>query len=196
MRRRYPEPMRWDRLFADIEAQWDREVHARTLAEAAELTRGEWAALPLVARLRGARGRSLVLHLGNGERCELLLQSVGEDWLGGRASGGESVLVRQAAVRAVDGPLAEVALDVGVPTPAGPSLASVLRRVARSRAAVQLLGMDGAVLAEGTVDRVGSDHLDVARHLRHDPRRTEAVRGMLVVPFTAVALVRTAGHAL
>ena len=52
------------------------------------------------------------------------------------------------------------------------------------------------MVVEGTVDRVGSDHIDVARHTRDDARRAAAVRGVLVVPLEAVALVRTAGHAL
>lgn len=199
---RYAGRMRWDGLFADIEAQWEREIHAQTLAEAAELTRGEWAALPLVARLRGARGSLLRLQLRRGIRCEVSVQAVGEDWIGGRTPGGDSVVVRQAAVNAVEGPLAAaVVADVDRPGQQGPGgkgpgLTSVLRRVARSRAPVEVLGTDGTVLVEGTVDRVGADHIDVARHARHDARRAEAVRGVLVVPLESVALVRTAGHAL
>lgn len=189
--------MRWDGLFADIEAQWEHERHAQVRAEAAELTRGEWAGLSLTARLAGARGRTLRLLLRQGIRCELTVQAVGEDWIGGRTPGGDFVVVRQAAVNAVEGPLAAAVVgDAGGRGAKGPSLASVLRRVGRSRAAVEVLGTDGTVLVEGTVDRVGADHMDVARHARHDARRAEAVRGVLVVPFEAVTLVRTAGHAL
>ncbi|MGJ5590374.1 hypothetical protein ACSBQY_04060 [Micrococcus lylae] len=187
--------MRWDGLFADLEAQWERQLHAQTLAEAAELTRGEWAGLPLAARLRGARGRPLRLLLRHGHQCELTVQAVGEGWIGGRTPGGDSVLVRQAAITAVDGPLAAAVTAEGH-LGGGPTLGSVLRRVARSRAAVEVVGLDGAVVVEGTVDRVGADHIDVARHARDDARRASSVRGVLVVPLEAVALVRTAGHAL
>jgi uncharacterized protein RhaS with RHS repeats len=191
--------MRWDGLFADLEAQWEREATLQTVAEAAELTRGEWAALPLTARLRGARGRTLRLLLRQGRRCEMVVQSVGEDWIGGRGAGGDSLLVRTAAVVAVEGPLAAAVVDEkspGGPVRAAPGLTAVLRRVARSRAAVEVIGLDGSVIVEGTVDRVGADHMDVARHARDDARRSAAVRGVLVVPLEAVALVRTAGHAV
>ncbi|XNZ01418.1 hypothetical protein ACL90Y_05490 [Micrococcus luteus] len=189
--------MRWDGLFADLEAQWERETQANTYAEAAELTRGEWAALPLVARLRGARGRTLRLLLRHGHRCELTPQSVGPDWVGGRTPGGDSVLVRLAAVTAVEGPLgAAVTVPEPGPRPDGPTLTSVLRRVARSRSGVEVVGMDGMVLVEGTVDRVGADHMDVARHARDDARRAGSVRGVLVVPLDAVTLLRASMHAL
>lgn len=189
--------MRWDGLFADLEARWEHERQAQTLAEAAELTRGEWAALPLVARLRGARGRTLRLLLRHGLRVELTVQAVGEDWIGGRTPGGDSVVVRLAAVTAVEGPLAAAVVgETSGPGAQGATLTAVLRRVARARAAVEVLEADGAVIVQGTVDRVGADHIDVARHARDDARRAAAVRGVLVVPLEAVALVRTAGHAL
>lgn len=189
--------MRWDGLFADLQAQWEHEAQAQTLAEAAELTRGEWAALPLVARLRGARGRTLRLLLRHGLRVELTVQAVGQDWIGGRTPGGDSVLVRLAAVTAVEGPLAAAVVEESSgPGASGATLTSVLRRVARSRAAVEVVGTDGGVVVEGTVDRVGADHMDVARHARDDARRAAAVRGVLVVPMEAVALLRTAGRAL
>ncbi len=189
--------MRWDGLFADLEAQWEREAQAQAYAEAAELTRGEWAALSLVARLRGARGRTLRLLLRHGHRCDLTPQAFGPDWVGGRTIGGDSVLVRLAAVTAVEGPLgAAVTAPEPGPWPEGPRLASALRRVARSRSGVEVVGTDGTVLVEGTVDRVGADHMDVARHARDDARRAGAVRGVLVVPLDAVALLRAAAHVL
>ena len=45
---------------------------------------------------------------------------------------------------------------------------------------------------EGGDDRVGGDHLDIARHPRDEARRAAAVRGRLVIPFGALGTVRTA----
>ena len=46
--------MRWDGLFEDIEARWADLGWQGTVAEAAELTRAEWAGITLADRLRAA----------------------------------------------------------------------------------------------------------------------------------------------
>lgn len=183
--------MRWDELFEDIEARWADLGWQETVTDAAELTRAEWARIGVADRLRGARGADVRVHFAWGETLDLRVKTVGAGWFGAHVAGGGSVLVPLESVAALEG-----ALGAAAPAPPGAAaelgLAAMLRGVARRRAAVLLTGRSGQVLAEGTVDRVGQDHLDVARHPRDESRRREAVRGMLVVPFGAIGVVRSA----
>lgn len=181
--------MRWNGLFDDLEARWADLGWQETAAEAAELTRAEWMALSLADRLRGARGQQVRLHLAWGEALEGTVHAVGEDWAGVHVPGGGSAVVPMASLAAV-----EAGLERAVPAPGTPAagLAAVLRGIARTRLPVVVTGRQGSTIAEGTVDRVGRDHLDVSRHPRDEARRAAAVRGRLVIPFAAVGVVRTA----
>lgn len=184
--------MRWDGLFDDLEAHWADLGWQLTVADAAELTRAEWARLPLADRLRGAVGADVRVHLAWDEALDLRVRTAGRGWLGGATAGGGSVLLPIGSVAALDGDLGAAA-----PPPASLSrevgISAAFRRLARARAGVRLLGVRGTLLAEGTVDRVGEDHLDVARHAGDEARRRGAVRGRLVVPFAAVGLARSTG---
>lgn len=184
----YAEHMRWDGLFDDLEAHWADLGWRETAAEAAELTRAEWMSLSLADRLRGAREERVRLHLIWGEVLEGVVHTVGQDWTGVHVAGAGSAVVPLGRIAAV-----EAGLERAVPAPATPAagLGAVLRRIARTRTPVVVTGLQGAAIVEGTVDRVGHDHLDVARHPRDEARRAVAVRGRLVVPFGALGLVRT-----
>jgi transcription termination factor Rho len=64
-----------------------------------------------------------------------------------------------------------------------------LRRLVRDRAAVEVVLVDGTVVA-GTFDRVAADHVDLAQHAPDEARRARAVRQVLLLPLSALALVR------
>ncbi|REE03466.1 hypothetical protein LG284_01860 [Citricoccus nitrophenolicus] len=182
--------MRWDGLFADLEAQLAQGHWQDTEAEAAEMTRGERSAIALIDRLRGAVGTPLALVLADGQRLELTLSTVGSTWIGGTDRSG-SLVVNLAAVSAIDSPLAVVARE---PSPGRRRLGigSLYRSLSRARVALVVTGRDGQLLGEGTIDRVGLDHLDLAVHPRDEQRRGRNVRGLRVIPFDAVHLVRSA----
>ena len=80
---------------------------------------------------------------------------------------------------------------------AGPALGQrmgfgfVLRDLVRRRIPVTLHLAGGRTL-DGTIDRAGADHLDVALHEPGAPRRAENVTGYRIVPFTGVLAVRLA----
>jgi hypothetical protein len=66
-----------------------------------------------------------------------------------------------------------------------------LRGVSRDRAVVALVDVSGATVT-GTIDAVGADALELSEHPSDLPRRPENVTARRVVPFTAVAALRTA----
>jgi hypothetical protein len=64
----------------------------------------------------------------------------------------------------------------------------VLRDLARRRRWVELTTRDDVVA--GTLDTVGRDWCEVARHPRHVARRQSAITGSVLVPLSAVLGVR------
>ncbi|MFC7402036.1 hypothetical protein [Citricoccus sp. GCM10030269] len=182
--------MRWDGLFADLEAQLAQSQWQVTEAEAAEMTRGEWAGISLEDRLRGARGARVAVHLEGGERLDMTLSTVGSNWFGG-TDGNGSLVVNSASVMTVEGQLASTQPEHSVGR-RNLGVGSLYRSLSRARAGVVVWGRDGRVLGEGTIDRVGADHFDVAVHPRDEQRRHRNIRGVKTVPFNAVRLVRSA----
>jgi hypothetical protein len=183
--------MRWEQLFADLEAQAAEHEAAAEQAEDASRARAEYGRVLLADRVRGSLGQELSLRCrGAGELAGRLLD-VGVDWVLLVDAQGREVLVAARAVSAVAG-LAGVTAAV---PPDGEvarrlDLRRALRGLARDRATVSCLLEDGGVLA-GTVDRVGADFLELAEHPLDQPRRRGAVTAVLGVPLRAVVAVRT-----
>jgi hypothetical protein len=188
--------MRWQQLFADLEAQLDAGEAAVEQAESASRTRAEVGALGLADRLRGALGSPVVLGCGGAGTVSGVLLEVGPDWLLLGDDGARQCLVALAAVRSVGG----LGRRTAAPEPGGPvrarlDLRRALRGLARDRCAVQIVLDDGGVLS-GTLDRVGADYVEVAEHATDLPRRAEAVARVRAVVITGIAVVRTVTAAL
>jgi hypothetical protein len=66
--------------------------------------------------------------------------------------------------------------------------ALALRELARRREPVRIELVDGTSV-DGTIEAVGSDYLEVARHDPGEVRRRAAVRGRRFVGFAAVVAV-------
>lgn len=183
--------MRWQQLFADLQAQFEEEESGAERAEVASRARAEIGGLRLADRLRGATGTALSLHCGGAGRVSGVLLDVGTDWLLLEDDLGREVLLATVAVRSVAGlgrrtaPVEEVG-----PVRARLDLRRALRGLARDRAVVQVVLDDGVALS-GTVDRVGADYVELAEHAVDTPRRAEAVQGVRAVVIAAVAIVRT-----
>lgn len=156
--------------------------------DAAELTRGYQSELTMMDRLRGAVNAPIRLRLGVDDYESLRVAVVGRDWLGGETASG-SVIVPIMAILSVDSPLSGANAAVSKLRQA-PSLASVMRILSRRREVVQLVGAEGVTLAEGTIDRVGADHVDVAIHAIDERRRSRSVIGYRVIPLSSLAIVR------
>lgn len=177
--------MRWDLLFADVEAQLEAQERRDLEAEAAGLRRAELARISLAERLAPREGQRLSLRLRDGsDQTGTCVRSASE-WV---------VLVDGPAQVLV--PLAAVTWVLGLSAASGPPAPTVrlplghaLRALARDRAGVRVR-VDGGELT-GTLDRVGADHMDLAMHPAGQARRPGAVRQVASVRTAALLTVRS-----
>jgi hypothetical protein len=180
--------MRWERLFADLEARFDELAHEEAQAESADRERVAGGSITALERLAGALDQPVQARLTGGATVGGTLRSVGPDWLL-LAEGGHreslvpwrSVTVMQ-GLTALTGP-ALTGLDLRL------DLRRALRALARDRAPVQLALLASGELT-GTIDRVGADFLEIALHAAWEPRRAAAVRSVALVPLRSLLLVR------
>jgi sRNA-binding regulator protein Hfq len=176
--------MRWESLFADLEAQLAAERLVGLAAEVADRTRAEWSALGLLDRLRAQPGQEIGWWLLGGERLTGRVAETGDDWVL-VAQPRVELLIPLHAVCAVAGLTAAAHREEGAPTGRRLPLSVVLRALARDRLPVQVSLSDGGRL-DGTVDRVGADHLDLALHPQDTPRRDPVVLAVRTVRTAAV----------
>lgn len=179
--------MRWEALFDDLEAQWSAQRAQQLEADVAEAVQWERAQIPLVGRLRAGIGAQVQITLQDGGQFGLLVQSVGADWISGRA-GAQSLILPIRAITSVE----------GLPLRAQPEashtrrllgIGSPLRALSRSREAVILAGVGGE-LGRGVIAHVGADHLDLAMKGEGaaPPRSQSRIR---TIALAAVVLVRS-----
>jgi hypothetical protein len=181
--------VRWDDLFADLEAQADALEVAERAVEVGERARIEFAAIGLLDRLRAAIGTPIRVEVAGGLALEGTVQRTGADWVLLDRCAGREALVALGALRSVHG-LGRVSAVPGTEgvVAARLGLRSALRGVARDRSAVRMHLVDGAV-HDATIDRVGTDFVEVARHAAGEARRRGEVRDVVIVPMGALAAV-------
>lgn len=190
--------MEWDHLFEDLEGQLAAEWESERAALDAESERLRISKLTLRERLRtmaAADAPRLLLELTGGDRWDTSLRALGADWIGVQSDGDARMrVVPLTAVEAIGADhgtlLAGLSADAA---PAGlrerMTFGFVLRDLARRRTPVTI-ARHGSDPQHGTIDRAGADHLDLALHDPHEPRRARAVRGFRLVSFTAITWVR------
>ncbi len=182
--------MRWDALFADLEAQAEALEHAERAAEVEERVRIEVAAIGLVDRLRAAVDTPLRVQCAGALALTGVLRRVGPDWLLLDEGSGREVLTAVAAVHGVTGLSRVSAVPDSAPgVESRLSLRHALRGLARDRSPVRVCRVDGSTL-DATIDRVGADFIEVALHAPGETRRRGDVREVALVPFAALAAVR------
>jgi len=178
--------MRWDELFADLEAQLDAARAAEFDAAVEEASRLEASRLMLMDRVRGHEGRELTLMLPGRQRLDLHIVAVGSDWIAGSQSR-FSFLVPQASVLRIDGMQRAAARAETSLVRRRLGIAAPLRRLARDRARVSVYGADG-LLAEGLIASAGRDFLEIS----HTPvgeqlLRRAGVGSALTIPLHAIS---------
>ncbi|MBS1675544.1 MAG: hypothetical protein JSS74_16435 [Actinobacteria bacterium] len=194
--------MEWDRLFEDLEDQIASGWEAERAALDAEAERLRIARLDLRARLGALadEGTTATAVLADSTVVTGALRAVGADWAALQPETSRGlVLLPSAAVELWK-------LDHGALLSSGASAAAlsplrermtlgfVVRDLARRRSGVTVRTRSSTVLS-GTIDRAGSDHFDLALHDAGAPRRTQAIRGFRIVPFSAVLSIGTDGPA-
>src|SRR5579875_795555 len=185
--------MRWDELFADLEAQLEAGIGAEERESDAEEERLRLGRRSLRDRIAAmGQGRLPVrLRLVDGAFVDLAPRTVGRDWIAGDLVGGAQGVLPLHAVAAVLPTAEQVTADLESEPGAlvdRLGLPFVLRDLARRRRPVQLRHRTGGL--SGTIDRVGRDHLDLAVHPLDQPRRTPAVQRIEVVALAELVLVR------
>jgi hypothetical protein len=180
--------MRWQELFADLEAQARSLERADEEAELSDRIRGEIARVTLMNRLRAQVAHQVTLSIQGVGDLTGRLQRTGADWI--LLETGEEVIVPLPAVMALRDLPPDAVSPESVGTAAGAlRLTSVLRATAKDRSAVIVTRLDGRSMA-GTPDRVGADFVDLALHdLGDTPRRTD-VRSRATLSLAAIACVR------
>ena len=180
--------MRWERLFADLEAVLAGEATRELDSEVADRTRRERALLGLHDRLAGqARDDPVTLRVAGVGQFQARVADVGADWVLLVRPVERRLLVPFQAVRHVSGLSGRVSPQSVVAKAFG--IGAALRAVSRDRAAVTVCDVDGTTVT-GTIDGVGQDCLELAEHPLDLPRRPEHVIDVRVVPFSALAAVQ------
>lgn len=185
--------MRWDGLFADLEAQAIALEQSERAAEVEERTRGEIGALGLLDRARAAVGLPLRLQLAGSLAITATLVRMGPDWLLLDEGAGREVVVASDRLVSVRG----LVRFSGTPDSVGVvesrlGLRHALRAIARDRSAVRLHLVDGSTV-DATIDRVGADFVEVATHPAGEARRRQEVRDIELLPIAALVAVRRGG---
>jgi hypothetical protein len=179
--------VRWEQLFADLDAQFEAAQQQDLEGEIADRTRRELARTSLLDRLRAATGDRLPVSVVGVGALTLVVRRVGFDWVLFERPGGAATVVPAAGLASVGG-LGRATEPLPDEVGRGLDLRFLLRGLARDRAPVRLALRDGGSLA-GTIDRVGADYLDLAEHPAEEPRRPAAVVGVRTVAISALAAV-------
>ncbi len=188
--------MRWEQLFSDLDARFDDLADAQMMAELPDRERVAAGAISLVERIGGSVGRQIRVRTTAGVAVVGAVRKVGPDWLLIEDGPGREALLASVAVTIVEGLSAATGPAVkGVELRL--NLRHALRGVARDRSPISLVVCGGVgeptslyTEVTGTIDRIGADFIEVALHAAWEPRRAASVRSVVLVPLSAVVVVR------
>lgn len=182
--------MRWEQLFDDLEGRMAQEERRELELEVADRTRRERALLGLHERLLALAGSPM--------RVELSLRAIGVHRGRVLAVGADWVLLDGVGVQRTLAPFAAIVraaatgnrFETGGGLPKRFTLGYALRELSRDRAIVTVCDITGGAVT-GTLDSVGRDMVEVAEHPADVPRRPAQVLARQLVPFAAIAAVRS-----
>ncbi len=170
--------MRWERLFDDLEGEVVEMAALERDAEISERVRAEVSAVRWLERLRGSLGATIGVELMAVGPVRGVVRYVGPNWLL-LDDGGRDFLVPAGSVIGVEGAGRSAPVESErVPL----TWAAAWRSLARDRAVVRLVRLDGTAL-RGTVGQVGADFIEIEG-------AGERARARLV-PFAGIAMAHT-----
>lgn len=155
--RDYGGPMRWDLLFADLEALADATDIAHFDAEVRDLTRSERASISLAARLVQAKGSDVTVTTRDAVSTSGAVEDAAAGWLL-LGDSRHQTLIPMHAVSVVAGLGPGAAELSGIERRLG--LGHVLRALARDRARVVVSTLSGEVT--GMIGVVGADYIELS----------------------------------
>jgi hypothetical protein len=185
--------MRWDVLFADLEAQAEELDRLERATEVSERTRIEVGALGLLERLRPAAGSVLRMRCRGDLAVTGSLRRVATEWALLDTGTGREIVLALGKVVSVAG-LSRLS---AVPDPESAvesrlGIRHALRAIAADRSVCHVW-LEDATSVFGTVDRVGKDFIEVAVHSSGELRRRGDVREVALIALGGlVALHREA----
>ncbi len=185
--------MRWTRLFDDLEAQLIRLEQAELAADISDRVRYERGQVSLLETLSADCGRTIAIEAQEIGSLTGVLREVGQDWciLESTTAGSvrqRAVLLPAAAIQSLTG-LSGFADQRESASRRRFGIRSALRALGRDRAMVRVY-LTGGGTVQGTIDRIGEDHIDVADHPDDAPRRAAEVRAVHTVPLWAICALR------
>jgi hypothetical protein len=197
--------MRWDNLFDDLEGQLEQELSAEEIdlqAEEERLRLGRLSVRDRIMAMHESGGirEPIRVVLANGMTVAVLPKTVGRDWISGdlvdESARESQCILPVAAVASLVLSRDQIAHSLDASGAQEPTtglsgrlgLGFVLRDLCRRRRAIEVQLASGTL--QGTIDRVGRDHLDLALHDADTPRRENAVTQYRLVPFDQIQLVR------
>ncbi|MCU1659605.1 MAG: uncharacterized protein JWO57_4261 [Pseudonocardiales bacterium] len=180
--------MRWQGLFADLEAQAEALERAERAAEVDERARIEVGALGITDRVRPSVGAPVRLRCAGGLTLNGTLIQTGPDWLLVDEGAGREAVVALRAVVAIGGLGRWSDPDRGA-VGSRLGLRHALRGLVRDRSPVLVYLVDGSTIA-ATLDRVGADFVEVAAHPLGETRRRGHVREMQLLTLGSLVAVR------
>lgn len=178
--------MRWEQLFDDIEAQWQEAERAQMQARVVDQTRAERAQVGWFDRIVASVGSPISCATAAGS-VDGVVVDIGKDWLVIDEPGRGAAIVAMGAILSVGG--LPRRSDQSNTAARRFGLGVALRGISRDRSAVAVHDLGGTVWV-GTIDFVGSDHIEVVLHPADAFRRSDAVTGRRVVPWSAIAVIR------
>ena len=195
--------MRFDLLFDDLEGQLESQLAVEGAQQRGEEERLRAVRTSLrerLATLAATGDAGIRLRLLDGSAVDVSLATVGRDWLAAELAGGGECVVPLGSVASVSLSAAQLQASRGrMPEqkPGAPGaltgkigIGVVLRDLARRRVPIDVVSRAEQAAVHGTIDRVGSDHLDLAVHERGAVRRESSVLDRRVVALAAITMLR------
>ncbi len=176
------------RLLSDSESEIRAEASLERDLEVEDRIRHEWSSIGLIDRVSAHLDCEIRVTVAGGETISGYVMDVGSDWIA-LSHHGLQTFIQYRAILNIRG--LSSAADAGSSAQGSPSrrpFSQLARHLASDRRAIACVQTDGSHFV-GTIERAGSDHLEIAVHPNDLPRRFDSVVESICLPYRALATV-------